>query len=145
MIDNTPRHQINLVVGALRAGTMENDSAVLHLAKLSSADLAVALIDVVCRADGARALFCDEDGMVDGEHAGWFDVQGYSTKERWEGPETNDGGLDGFNTLEAAIEYAKSEAMASYYEVVIAAYGTHKEYEPGERVWRRNDRPYAGD
>ncbi|WP_148211114.1 hypothetical protein [Methylibium petroleiphilum] len=76
---------------------------------------------------------------------GWFDVEGYSTKARWEGPESNDGGLDGFTTLEAAKAYAAGSAMDGFYEVVVTAYGQHVDYEPGERVWARHNRPYAGD
>jgi hypothetical protein len=145
MTNTTPRHRIDLVIGALRTGALDNDAAETTLAKLSSASLAAALVDVVSRAEGARALFCDTDGLVNGEDPGWFDVEGYSTKERWEGPELNDGGLDGFTTLQHAIDYANSGAMAGFYEVVISAYGEHKDYEPGERVWSMFKRPYAGD
>lgn len=145
MNTNTPQHQIRMIVGALRSGSLDNDTATASLALLDSATLAQTLVDVVSRADGARALFCDEDGHVDGEEPGWFDVEAYSTKERWEGPELNDGGLTGFTSLEAAIEYAKSDALKACYEVVVTAYGDHKEYTSCSHVWRRNNRPYPDD
>ena len=76
-----------------------------------------------------------------GEDAGWFDVDGYSTRARWEGPSSNDRGLDGFTTLAAAIEYAQSTDMDDCYEVVISAWGQHSEYETGDRIWSRHNRP----
>ncbi|MBG6083196.1 hypothetical protein [Rubrivivax gelatinosus] len=72
---------------------------------------------------------------------GWFDVDAYSTKDRWEGPQPHDGGLDGFMTLGAAIDYASCEELAGFYEVVISAHGVHADYEAGERVWSRHKRP----
>lgn len=137
--------RIRLAVGALRAGAVDNDAAAGLLSKLSSQKLADALVDVVSRSDEARALFCDAEGYVDGEPPGWFDVDTYSTKARWEGPDANDGGLDGFLTLEAAIEYANSPALAGNYEVVVSAWGEHERFEAGERVWTRFNRPLAGD
>ena len=139
------QEQIRRVVGAIRTGVMDSDQAHAALSKIPPDAVAWALIDTVCRADGARALFCDPDGLVDGQEPGWFDVEGYSTRARWEGTETNDGGLDGFKTLEAAIEYAQDASMAGFYEVVVTAYGSHELHESGERVWSKHHRPYAGD
>ena len=68
---------------------------------------------------------------------GWFDVDAYSTKELWEGPDTADDGLDGFNTLDAAIQHAKSDTYKNCYQVSVVACGQHAEYEPGERVYAR--------
>lgn len=79
------------------------------------------------------------------EAEGWFDVDAYSTKDRWEGPEAHDGGLDGFLTLQAAIDYATSKELDGFYEVVISAHGEHTDYEAGERVWSRYNRPLMDD
>lgn len=141
----SPGEYLRLVIGAMRTGALSNDEAAAALSKLDGSVLAETLVDVVCRAEGARPLFCDQDGYVDGKEPGWFDVDAYSHKDLWEGPDAHDGGLDGFCTLEAAIEFASSPEMSEFYEVVISAHGEHADYEPGERVWNRYNRPYVGE
>jgi hypothetical protein len=68
---------------------------------------------------------------------GWFDVEAYSTRGRWEGPDRNDDGLEGFTTLKGAIECANSPQFEDFYQVVVSAYGKHKDHEAGERVYWR--------
>ena len=72
---------------------------------------------------------------------GWFDVQAYSTRERWVGPDLHDHGVDGFKRLEDAVQAAHSHGFSSYYEVVVVAYSKHAEHERGETVFKLRGRP----
>jgi hypothetical protein len=87
----------------------------------------------------------DETGGVDSKEGsddeGWFDVEAYSTRERWDGPCFGDESLDGFMKFEDAKEYADSEQFKNFFQVVVIAYGEHAEYERGETVYSRFDRP----
>lgn len=78
---------------------------------------------------------------TDADSKGWFDVDAYSTRELWEGPDAADNGLDGFNTLEAAIEHANSDSYKDCYQVTVVALGQHTEHDPGARVYHRFNRP----
>lgn len=84
-------------------------------------------------------------GWVMGEDSedvgGWFDVQAYSSRGRWEGPELHDGGVDGFLKLEGAISCANSDEYKDCYEVLVVAYGIHAEHGAGEVVLSRRNRP----
>ncbi|MBC8741892.1 hypothetical protein F6X40_35680 [Paraburkholderia sp. UCT31] len=76
---------------------------------------------------------------TNGEVRGWFDVNAYSTKENYEGPDLAAEILDGFHKLDDAKSYADDAKFADFYEVEVVAYGEHAEYEPGETVyWRFN-------
>lgn len=75
------------------------------------------------------------------ETAGWFDVDAYRTQARYEGPDAADETLDGFLTLEDALAYANSHDFDDFYEVTVVALGEHADYEPGERVYWRFNRP----
>jgi len=81
------------------------------------------------------------EGSKCGDDAGWFDVQAYSTRARWEGPDLADAGLDGFEKLQAAVDCANSEQYTDCYEVVVTAWGNHKDHEPGASVYCRFNRP----
>lgn len=75
------------------------------------------------------------------ENKGWFDVQAYSTRERWEGPDLHDSGEDYFPTKEGAIAAAQREQYMGCYEVIVVAYGEHGDYTPGETVFSLRGRP----
>ena len=75
------------------------------------------------------------------EQAGWFDVDAYRTQASYEGPDAAEETLDGFLTLQAAIDYANSSAFDDFYEVTVVALGEHRDYDPGERVYWRFNRP----
>ena len=89
--------------------------------------------------ESGRAFDCDDDDK------GWFDVQAYSTRDRWEGPELHDAGVDGFMALQSAILAAQREEYAGCHEVVVVAYGKHTQYEPGETVFSLRNRPAGCD
>lgn len=87
---------------------------------------------------GARALMANEAlGIVDSNpRDGWFDVEVYSTKDRFDGPNGPDGGLDGFNSLSAAKSHAQSKSTyPGAYEVQVVAYGDHAKYTPNQCIW----------
>jgi hypothetical protein len=86
----------------------------------------------------------DAGGAEDQEASddeGWFDVDAYSTKERWDGPCLGDESLEGFLKLEDAMEYANSEQFKDFFQVSVIAYGEHAQYERGETVYSRFSRP----
>jgi hypothetical protein len=91
-----------------------------------------------------RAHICKVDSATEPVEAtaveGWFDVEAYKTSERWNGPDRENEGLDGFNTLQAAVDYANGPEFSNFYQVVVSAYGRHAEYEAGERVYSRFNR-----
>lgn len=73
--------------------------------------------------------------MAKQDDEGWFDVRAYSTKERWEGPELEDDGLDGFIQVEYAIVAAHSPFYDNHHQVTVVACGKHDDFEPGETVY----------
>jgi hypothetical protein len=87
----------------------------------------------------------DLDREVAGENDGWFDVQAYSTRDRWEGPELHDKGEDYIRTKEAAISAAQRPEYVGCYEVTVVAYGQHAEHQPGETVFSLHNRPSGCD
>ncbi len=59
--------QIRNVLAVMFQQRITQEEAEQMLGDFRPATLAKSLIDVFNRAEGARALFCDEDGYVDGE------------------------------------------------------------------------------
>lgn len=87
---------------------------------------------------GARALMANESlRIIDGNpRDGWFDVEVYSTKDRFDGPSGPDGGLEGFNSLSAAKSHAQSKSTyPGAYEIQVVAYGDHAKYMPNQCIW----------
>lgn len=72
---------------------------------------------------------------------GWFDVEAYRTRERWDGLCFGDESLDGFMKFEDAKAYADHEKFNDFFQVVVIAYGEHVKYERGETVYSRFSRP----
>lgn len=73
------------------------------------------------------------------EAESWFDVLAYTTKEIFEGPDLADDGLEGFSTLEGALQFVDSLPADKFYEVQVVAYGEHPQYEPGAIVYSKNN------
>lgn len=69
--------------------------------------------------------------------AGWFDVLAYKTKEQWTGPEFAEEVDEGFDNLQDAIDCANGPEFSDYFQVAVAAFGRHSDYESGERVFFR--------